>query len=145
MFVAEENGSKRNRWKSFGMGIFSKKDREVQSMKKSVVILLALGVVAVGTAGCSPKETSEKTAVKSVDERLISEGVASAVQSSTQALIRERSAIVGGVAASTQSSTQGLIRAKDAVVGGVASAAQSSSQAIALKEGVPESKPVAAE
>lgn len=113
-------------------------------MKKHVWVLGALVAVA-GLSGCSPKEAPEKAAVKSVEERLISEGVTSAVQSSTQALIRERSTIVGGVAASTQSSTQDLIRAKNAIVGGVTSAAQSSSQAVTLKEAIPEEKPAALE
>lgn len=52
---------------------------------------------------------------------------------------------VGGVTSAVQSSTQALIRQGNAIAGGVTSAAQASSQDAALKEGLLEEKTVSAE
>ena len=135
------------------------------SMKKILLAALVLGFAAVGVSGCAKEEPpAQKESAPGVEvpvkiasmgvtvkpdavpqstqeemaglvEHPVAGSVTSAVQSSTQTLVRKRGTIVGGVTASAQSSTQALARKKDAIVGGVTTAAQSSSQAIAQKEG----------
>jgi hypothetical protein len=96
-------------------------------MKKILGTVLALGLVMAGVAGCAKEESPAETvapvtavraggteaavqeAVKGLEGLPTVEGVTSAVQSSTQALIREKEAIVGGVTAAVQSSTQDAV------------------------------------
>jgi len=68
-------------------------------------------------------------------EQKVSEGVNSSVQSSTQTLVREGSAIVGGVTSAVQSSNQTLARDGSAIVSGVTAAAQSATQVAVREEG----------
>lgn len=124
-------------------------------MKKSMWAFLVLGLVAAGASGCAKEElpaqqetaaTLVQEAVETVKESPTVEGVTSAVQSSTQALIREGNAVVGGVTSAAQSSSQAIenpvasttaqLPADAAVstVEGVTTAAQSSTQAL-IREG----------
>ncbi len=117
-------------------------------MKKILLTVLILGLVAVGVSGCTqeklpaPKEsastveTPAQEGVPDLGTSPVSGSVASAVQSSTQTVIREGNTIVGGVAASTQSSTQDEVRESGTITSGVTSAALSSSQASAPEKGV---------
>jgi|GEM_PF-4085003 len=116
-------------------------------MKRTLWVVWILGVVALGLIGCSKEEAPVQKAVteasgpsaqeKMVDPlaALVAESVPSAVQSSTQALVREGSTITDGVTSSAQSSTQDLAREGSSIVGGVTSAVQSSTQDLVRKEG----------
>lgn len=93
-------------------------------MKHFVWAILVLELAALAAFGCSqerspaPKASVTAAAstrsipkrVREIDEGLIGESVASAVQSATQTVIREKNGLTGGVASAAQASTQAAAR-----------------------------------
>lgn len=118
-------------------------------MKKILWVVSILGLVAISVSGCTreelpaqkesepivqipaPKaapevaiktdavEASVQEAVKGLADLPTIEGVTSAVQSSTQAAIREGSTIVGGVTSAAQASSQAAQQSTAGVAGTV--------------------------
>ena len=112
-------------------------------MKKIMWAVLVLGLVAAGASGCVkeklPAQQEAATTVQAPAQEMASAIAAktdlAAVSLQEAVASVKESSTVAGVTTAAQSSTQALIREGTAVAGGVTSAAQSSAQVVARQEG----------